>query len=339
MTEPLITLNRQASVVYSLPGTDSFALLIDGYGDHSRFHFRPFDNRLSEITLKGSPTETRPAQLTIDLNALEQHHGSHTSKDEHLRMVREALRKITDTDLDKVVISSTFFAEGQVALGAALTSLRDKHPNAFVYAFYHPETGLWMGASPEILVSGTPDEYTTVSLAGTRLYTNEPQPWGQKESLEQSIVTDYIKGKLSESGASDIRISRPETIRYGEIEHLKSILRFRAVNLHQVVQHLHPTPAVCGTPYHTALTTIQELENHKRKWYTGYLGIEKSNSEAAFYVNLRCGQVFSNGILAYSGGGITFDSEPENEWEETREKLHAFLSAFGNFKNLRDNLH
>ncbi len=339
MTTESILLNHKASVVYSLPGTKRFNLIEDSIGTGSHFHFHPFDADLPDIILTGYAREVEATQISIDYDQLSPNATLATTKEEHQRMVKEAMRRIIETDLDKVVVSSTFFAPGKVQLAPALLSLREKHENAFVYAFFHPEAGLWMGASPEILVSGLPEGYTTVSLAGTRLYTDEPQPWGQKESLEQSIVTDYIKGQLKASGAEDIRIARPETVRYGEIEHLKSILRFRADNLQKVVQHLHPTPAVCGSPYQTARKTIEELENHARMWYTGYLGIETANSEAAFYVNLRCGQVFADGMLAYSGGGITFDSEPLNEWEETREKLYAFLSAFGNFKNLRENLH
>lgn len=327
-------LTASPAVCFSLPGETHFTLLRATKEGETHFTFAPFDTNSDPITFSGTPVEVDVHQVVATMNALETCQTESTERSQHIAAIREAVKRIIDTDLDKVVLSTVFRAEGQVSISQALEALRQVHPDAFVYAYFHPDCGLWLGATPEVLVASSPDGYETASLAGTRLYTDEPQPWGQKESLEQSIVTDYIKTQLSDAGATNIRISRPETIRYGEIEHIKSILRFRADELPPILNRLHPTPAVCGTPFQTARDTIGELETHSRSWYTGYLGFSDGKQNDRYFVNLRCGRVYQNAFLAYSGGGITFDSDPEEEWEETRNKLRSFLSAIDNLRNL-----
>lgn len=332
-----VNLTASPSVCFSLPHTTQFKLLRAADAGAMTFTFAPFDGDSTALSFSGDAIEINLGDLTASLEPLGSCPVQSTTRTAHVQAVREAVKRIIDTDLDKVVLSTVLRAEGTINLAQALQSLRAAHPNAFVYAYFHPESGLWLGATPEVLVASNHDRYETVSLAGTRLYTDEPQPWGQKESLEQSIVTDYIKARLHDAGATDIRIGRPETIRYGEIEHIKSILRFRAEKLEPILHQLHPTPAVCGTPFHTARKVIRELEDHARSWYTGYLGFTDTKQNAGYFVNLRCARVYQDALVAYSGGGITFDSDPEDEWEETRNKLRSFLSAIDNLRNLPAN--
>ena len=90
--------------------------------------------------------------------------------------------------------------------------------------------------------------------------------------------------------------------------------------MRDVLNAIHPTPAVGGNPLNASLDLIRNLEAHKRSFYCGYLGLEQSD-QSSYFVNLRCMQVHSDGCTLYAGGGITAESDPEKEWEETTAKL------------------
>jgi isochorismate synthase len=90
---------------------------------------------------------------------------------------------------------------------------------------------------------------------------------------------------------------------------------------------LHPTSAVCGTPKEAAIDWIKQAEAHDREFYSGYLGPVNLNDEIYLFVNLRTVKVRkeTNGYSAtyYAGCGITEDSDPEKEWEETEMKCQT----------------
>lgn len=110
---------------------------------------------------------------------------------------------------------------------------------------------------------------------------------------------------------------------------------------------MHPTPAVCGLPKDISKAFILKNENYNREFYTGFLGelnikerksrnVNRHNIEndayasvknvSNLYVNLRCMQLVNNHAIVYIGGGITKDSIPEKEWEETVSKSQVIKS-------------
>lgn len=311
---------------WSLPGASDFTLLENTAGGTTLFVMASYDLDVRR-TLSGSAIKIKTKDLQLPIADLSPCTLRQTTEAEHHDNIAEATRRISETNLDKVVLSTQNVIAYSGDLTPLLIHLRTSHPQAFVYACKHPDVGYWIGATPEPLITGHGRHFHTVSLAGTRVAELGVHPWGQKESLEQSIVTDYIRERLAESGATEVRIQRPETIRYGNLEHLRSEISFTSDDLDAVLTHLHPTPAVCGTPLRPARATIAELEKHSRGLYTGYVGVQNDN-QCHIYVNLRCIQCFDDALVAYTGGGITFESDPADEWRETREKLHALLNNF-----------
>ena len=95
-----------------------------------------------------------------------------------------------------------------------------------------------------------------------------------------------------------------------------------------MLELLHPTSAVCGTPKTEALNYITRTENYKRELYSGFLGPVNIQKETHLFVNLRCLQVTENRLLFYAGAGITEDSDPEKEWKETEHKCKTLESIF-----------
>lgn len=311
-------------VLFSLPGEADFSQFLPDPSGEEVFHFVPWSAGLRSFHLHG---QVRPAgRMQVEqIKPSEQSCPTPGSdRSSYLASVRSARKAMTEGALDKVVLSTVTPCPGQVSLPDLLQQLRRKHPQAFVYYFTHPASGTWIGASPEPLLLSESGEASTVSLAGTRLHEQQVVPWGQKESLEQSIVTDYIKATLQQQGVERLRIDRPETVQYGNIEHLRSTLRFYTEEPLKVADALHPTPAVCGTPMKEAREQIAKLEAHDRMYYTGFVGLTEGTN-AQLFVNLRCLQCYADALLVYTGGGITFESDPEDEWEETRNKIKAFL--------------
>lgn len=320
----------KAFALWRPPNKKHLNLLVDAGLDHTEFIIAPFreDDVNEKLTLKGELREIN--ELEFDLHPYlhaTSFDGKSTERADHRSGVERVIKTISESELDKVVISTQTFHEGSYEALHIFNALREAYPNTFVHLSYHPKSGVWIGASPEPLIIEEEDgDFRTASLAGTRTASQDVQAWGQKESLEQSIVTDYIKQQLAAAGATSIRIARPETLRFGNIEHLKSDIRFKSANLQTVLQHLHPTPAVAGTPLHPALALLEQVESHDRMYYTGYIGCHGVNLHARYFVNLRCLKFHSNGLLFFTGGGITLDSEADSEWMETREKLDSLLS-------------
>jgi isochorismate synthase len=318
-------------VYWSLPGSTDFYTLdhAEPHEASDQFVFAPFDQQTEAIVLNGRARTVELASIEI-LQPSKVCTTASTAQADYLDQVRKTLKIITEGHLDKVVISTVTQVQITVEPREALFRLRIAHPNTFVYAFSHPQAGLWMGATPEPLVRSLPElnRYVTVSLAGTRQREIDIVPWGQKESLEQSVVTDYIRTQLLNAGAAELHITRPETIGYGNLEHLRSTLSFHSSSIDAVITHLHPTPAVAGTPLQPATAHIRASEKHSRAFYTGYLGLKRSEQQVDLFVNLRCMQLFSDCALVYTGGGITFESDPDDEWRETRNKLAALVNTF-----------
>lgn len=319
---------RAIQFVWSFPNETSFNTLTPGADGDWNVVIKAFIPTSAPLQISGHKAAVLLDEIDFNTYEVGAFNGTSTTETEYLNGARVAIQAIRDTSLDKVVLSTTTFVPAQFETKALLQHLRDSHPRAFVYFLSHPELGCWLGATPEPLITGSEGKFQTVSLAGTRMHEQEVVPWGQKESLEQSIVTDYIRERLTSAGASEIRISRPETLKYGSIEHLCSTIRFESNDVAPVMNALHPTPAVCGSPLKDALPLIQNIENHNRSLYTGYIGLVSSKQEVSVFVNLRCMQLFTNGLLVYTGGGLTLESDPIDEWRETRNKMKALLNGF-----------
>jgi len=198
--------------------------------------------------------------------------------------------------------------------------LCEAYPNAFVYAFDDAILGKWVGASPEILLRRVKQHFFTMSLAGTQKIS-ENREWTEKEKNEQLLVTDFICSELSAQNIETVEQMGPYDHVAGPVKHLRTDIGFYADPQFEkeFIQHLHPTPAVCGLPRSMAAEAISLVEEHDRLLYSGFIGWFE-NDHTHCYVNLRCGKIIDNVLYAFVGAGITTDSDPELEWLETENK-------------------
>ena len=251
----------------------------------------------------------------------------------HKKLVADAIEVIQNSPLEKVVLSLKHSVNFDSSPLDILCNLLDKYHLANCYFFYHPKVGLWMGATPETLLSYNDGILRTMSLAGTKsAETDQEKPWGAKEKNEQILVTNYIAQALRHVARQEPIIGPVETIQAGSLLHLKTTLEVPLTfdKINQAIQGLHPTPAICGLPRETALEYILNHENYDRSYYTGYLGIQNpTNQTADYFVNLRCMKLKDSSVELYAGGGITIGSIPENEVQEIENKLSTMASIIG----------
>lgn len=245
----------------------------------------------------------------------------------YVQLVNKGKEEIAAGSFTKVVLSR----QKEIAFNSSKTietfaALCKKYPAAFVH-LSSTSFGTWMGATPELLYSKKNGQGKTVSLAGTK--KKEEEGWGEKEVEEQDIVTRFILSGLKPF-VKNIRLSKQNTVQIGPIAHIKKEIVFEHEgNDKDIIEMLHPTPAVCGMPKEHSREFILENEAYDRKLYTGFIGPMESTNACSLFVNLRCMQVFENKAHLYLGAGITKDSEAEAEFEETENKSKVLLSVLG----------
>ena len=324
------------------------------------FVFSPFDSRNKTILLPLKDSdhiycdafEEMASDLAQKKNDF-QEPTNEALKKVHIDLIEKGKTFIELTDVKKIVLSR----KEEVLLKdhdpfQIFTSLLTKYTSAFVYCWYHPEIGLWLGATPETLVKLEGNHFSIMALAGTQSYNGTLEvAWRDKELQEQQYVTDYIVDRIKAS-VENIQLSEVQTVKAANLLHLKTKiwgnLKNGIFSLKDFLFHLHPTPAVCGLPKEKAKQFILEHENYDRNFYTGFLGelnlesvrsprrakrnieiraYETTSTSTQLYVNLRCMSLEDSKAMIYVGGGITVFSNPEEEWEETVAKAKVIKSV------------
>ena len=209
------------------------------------------------------------------------------------------------------------------------------YPRLFIALISTTQSGTWLMATPEVLLSGNGCEFTTMALAGTQtappssLVADKPiegVEWSAKNQEEQQYVSDYIEDVLSEYTEHYTK-KGPYTTMAAQLYHLRTDFLFRLDDidsLGDVLDDLFPTPAICGIPKEEAQQFITTHESFDRKYYSGFVGPLMPQGETHLYVSLRCMNIHQGGKFdLYAGGGLLADSELQNEWEETEAKMQT----------------
>lgn len=280
-----------------------------------------------------------PAWHAADLknNGEGQDQSTHGSAYEAL--VAKAVDAIKNGRFEKVVPARTKQVDlpEDFSITETFESITRRYPNAFASLVSIPGLGTWMGATPETLISI--DEagiFRTVALAGTQAYSEGTDlrevAWRQKEIEEQALVSRYIINCFKRIRLREFTEKGPSTIIAANLMHLKTTFEVdtRAVNFPELpsvmLDLLHPTSAVCGMPKEAALDFLHANEGFDRSLFAGYLGPVNFHGQSHLFVNLRCMQIHQDRATLYAGAGVTADSVPEREWQETEHKCQTLLS-------------
>lgn len=151
-----------------------------------------------------------------------------------------------------------------------------------------------------------------------------------KNLREHRFVIDAIREALRPCCARIDAPPEPQLMQLSNAQHLWSPIRAQAdatVDVFQLAQRLHPTPATNGQPRHSASGWLHAGEPFQRGWYTGAAGTVEPDSSGELWVLLRCARVCGRRAELYAGAGIVAGSDPGTEWDETEAKLGAMLTA------------
>ena len=205
------------------------------------------------------------------------------------------------------------------------------YPRLFIALVDTEKSGCWLTATPEILLDGHGADWRTIALAGTMKLEGdqldgegETLTWSTKNIQEQRIVATYITECL-EQFTDDFREEGPRTVRAANLVHLRSDFTFKLADNNKIgdlLQALHPTPAVCGLPKREAFKFIVKNEHTPRRYYSGFMG-PVAQEDTHLYVSLRCMNIDGDVCHLYAGGGLLKDSVEEQEWLETEAKMET----------------
>ncbi len=244
------------------------------------------------------------------------------NKQEFCNLLSDAISNINNSELlKKIVLSRTEITRTKINIVNSFKALCTKYPNAFVHLISSEITGTWLGASPEKFIEIKNSKLSTVALAGT--LTDGETEWKDKEKKEQKWVEIHIENVMKNLGIEVVKTG-PESLEIGDLKHL--ITKYDAeintkTNINKIIEELNPTSAVGGIPTNEATAYINQNEQYNREFYSGIIGPYWDKNKIDLFVNLRCLQITNESIIQYAGAGITNESIPEKEWEETKNKM------------------
>ena len=211
---------------------------------------------------------------------------------------------------------------------AMLRQLKAVTPNSYHFAFQFKKT-VFLGASPERLYRRYQRQIESEALAGTMPKSTDPKLLQNsvKDKREHDFVVDAIHASFKEICSTFTQEKTPGVLTLPNGHHL--ITKFQGqlkdgINDEDILQFLHPTPALGGTPRKEALDIIRKLEAFSRGWYgapVGYVGLDW----AEFVVGIRSGLSRGKRLSVFAGAGIVQGSEAVSEWDEVENKISNFI--------------
>ena len=295
-----------------------------------------FQMKLEKLVRGNRPPEN-PAVPRI----LKSQGNSPKDKKKWKNLVTEALGNIEENRIDKVVLSRKveMMLSKELNLDYVMEKFRESYNDCYLFIFHRGKSSFF-GASPEKLAKFSAGKIEIDALAGSAARGGNVEEDEKLEQMllndaknlnEHNIVIDYIRNSISEI-TTNFNLEKHCSIKkLANIQHLWSKITAdvnSSNSMFGLLKELFPTPAVCGLPKDTALHLIKKTEGYKRGLYSGIIGWFNLDDEGEFAVALRSALITNNKLLAFAGGGIVRDSNPDSEFKETELKLKTILSLF-----------
>ena len=263
-------------------------------------------------------------------------------KSAFLKMVAKAKDYIRSGDVFQIVLSQRFSIPFHLPSINLYRSLRRLNPSPFLFHFNFDKMSI-VGSSPEILVRLRGKDVTIRPVAGTRKRGETPD----EDAANAADLMADIKERaehlmLLDLGRNDVgRVSKPGTVRvksnydveyYSHVMHIASEVEGEIRDNLDAVDALiagFPAGTVSGAPKIRAMELIDELEPDRRGAYSGAIGYISVAGDLDTCIALRTAVVKDQTMYVQAGAGIVYDSDPDSEYEETRNKARALIRAAG----------
>ncbi|MEZ4664498.1 MAG: isochorismate synthase [Caldilineaceae bacterium] len=245
--------------------------------------------------------------------------------------------------LSKVVLSRVCELRFQqsVDVAPALAYLNGAYPDCYRFVFEPRPQHAFFGASPELLVNLRGQQITTMGLAGSEprgatpaadAALGEQLMDSAKDRHEHQLVVDALRQRLQPLCRELDIAAQPHLLKLSNIQHLYTpvtgILN-EPQSVLELLEVLHPTPALGGVPRSEALDFIRQMEPVPRGWYAAPVGVINRRMEGTFTVAIRSAVTEYERVWLHAGAGIVEASNPQKEWEETALKFRPILNALG----------
>ncbi|WP_417899212.1 isochorismate synthase [Bacillus haimaensis] len=259
--------------------------------------------------------------------------------------IQTVTNRISDGIMDKVVLARELrvLFHDEINVDSVLENLLEEQTNSYLFTVERG-TDCFIGATPEQLVKKAGNEVHSMCLAGSTgrgATLQEDEKLGKclltdkKNIHEHELVVQMIKSALQEVCHDVTTPNEPNLYKMKHIQHLHTPVMAstdKEVSLADLVNLLHPTPALGGYPREISMETIREVEKLDRGWYAGPLGWMDAQNNGEFIVAIRSGLLQGKEASLFAGCGIVGDSDPESEYRETQMKFRPMLSALGGIK-------
>ncbi|MDT8369983.1 MAG: isochorismate synthase [Longimicrobiales bacterium] len=254
--------------------------------------------------------------------------------------VERTLDAITRGEVRKAVLARTLDVELERPISPVdlVLALWRQHTGTHAFLF-EPEPGrALLGAAPEAVVTLRGSDFAATAVAGSVASgdTREEQERlarglleSAKDRAEQRVVAEEMISRLGSAGHEVEADPEPHVLALARIQHLETEIRarVRSGDALELVERLHPTPAVCGVPLGAALDLLARTEPFERGWYAGPVGWFDPGGDGHFVPALRTAVGDGRRWRLFAGAGIVEGSVPSAEWEETAIKFQPVLRA------------
>jgi len=266
---------------------------------------------------------------------------NHNAYNNWVSGINRAKELMHDGIFEKIVLARELKIKTDQPVSAtrALNKLRNSYPGCYSFLIQHGKEGVFLGSTPERLISFNAHYLLTEGLAGSisRGDTATEDAVLEKKLLnsgknmrEHQYVVSAIRHRLEAFTGNLQHAPRPVVKKLSNVQHLYTPIRAQLnqnLNPCLIIEKMHPTPAVGGFPTDRALPYIPQLEQFDRGWYAGPVGWLNTHGDGEFSVAIRSGLISDKTVRFFAGCGIVSDSDPESEWEETKLKFIPMLSA------------
>lgn len=254
------------------------------------------------------------------------------------QLSEQAIQLIAQKQMNKLVFSRklSLLAESDFDSRQLLDKLSKHYPGCTIIACAKNNLEL-IAATPERLLSLNHGHISCDAIGGTLDINDQPSYAelinGQSASAskllhEHAIIVDHIRQQL-EPLCPKLEIPvAPSLMKLHNLYHLQTRINGQiadSVSLFDLIDQLHPTPAIGGQPHRAAMQWIQQNEAYDRGWYTGGFGWMDGNNEGEISVLLRCALIKNNQLDLFAGAGLVADSVADSEWHETELKMKTIL--------------